>query len=261
MPDRVWEFITYRNEPDFMLRGPQMHPLGHLGDQIQRLNYVKILLRNTVLHIDSVEQWSRLYKWLEAVDFAPLGLEILDSGFDAVHHLSFRDLLNLTDEYLPIPREAYEPDGTTPTDFIRYLRSHYYNDMLSWKLVWNDCVALTRLCKDLRTVELRARLPGSLMVRLHTEDSMAAVLGTADIEGDPSERRFDGYDAHQILRLLDLQNLKVLDVLFYASSFESDKLSEDKVRMIASWLEDRFAARRQTVKVQAKFELWRNADW
>jgi len=259
VPDRVEFFHMYapRNEPIFM----SFSPLAHLGDQVDRLNYTKTLLRNTVLHINDVEQLHYLHKWLASIDFAPLGVNILDNGFDAVRHLSFTDLLNHSDAYLPMPREEYNSDGTSPADFWAF--AYYYWEPSTWYPVWNDCVALTHLCKKLRTLDLRTYLPDTLMTWLHESDSMAAVLGTANSEDVAEDSKgltkipkehFNHPDALQIARLLDLQHLRILRILFYAPWYESTELSEEKVSMIAHWLEGRFESRGQKVKVQARFE-------
>jgi hypothetical protein len=259
VPDRVDEYHMYspRNEPGFM----SLSPLAHLGDQVDRLEWTKTLLWNTLLHIQSVEDLRLLQKWLTSIDFAPLRSDNLNSGFDAVHHLSFTDLFNLSNPRLPIPREEYNSDGTTPSHYWNY--AYYFWEPFTWLPVWDDCVALTRLCKELRTLDLRAYLSENLMAKLHERDNMAAVLGIANSEDvaedcngvtKSSKEHFNDPDALQIVRLLDLQGVKVLRVLFWTPWYEFAKLSEEKVNMIAHWLEDRFHSRGQRVEVQARFE-------
>jgi hypothetical protein len=247
VPDLVVDFYMAApkyEEPFFM----SSSPLAHLGNQVDRLNYTKILLRNTVLHIWSVKDLQDLHRWLATIDFTPLGLGNLNDGFGGVRHLSFTDLLNLSDARLPIPRDEYNSDGTTPTDVWKFASGFWtiYSD----KPVWNDCIALTRLCKDLHTLNLRVELSGNLMQRLHKHDNMAAVLRVADVEADSAEEHSDDCGALQIVRLLDLQGLRVLRVLFYTWNYESAKVSEEKLLMITHWLEDGFHSRRQKIKVE-----------
>lgn len=254
VPDVVYDFYMPGREPSFM----SLTPLAHLGDQVDRLNYTKTLLRNTVLYVWGVEGLRDLHKWLATIDFAPLRSDNLDNGFDGVRHLEFSDLLNLSSSRLPFPREAYNSDGTSPTHFRHFEYDWYYGDTSIWRPVWEDCLALTRLCKNLHTLELRVRLPDNLMPKLHENDNMAAVLGNADTQGDSgngdSEDVAEMSDAVQIVRLLDLQRLRVLRVLFYTPWYVSIMLSEEKVRMVARWLEDGFRSRGQKIEVKARFE-------
>jgi hypothetical protein len=258
VPDRVDDFfmVGSRNEPSFM----SWSPLAHFGGQLHHLNYTKILLRRTVLHINSVEDLRLLRRWLATVDFTPMGSDTLNNGFDGVRHLSFTDLLNLSDAHLPFPSGEYNSDGTTPAHYWRFV--YWSWEPSTWKPVWADCVALTRQCKDLRTLELPLRLSENLMARLHEQNNMDAVLGTVKSEGAAevssgvtrvSEDHFNHPDANQIVRLLDLQGLRVLRVLFYAPWYESDELSEEQLSMISRWLEGRFKSRGQAVEVQGTF--------
>lgn len=250
VPERVQDFhmVGPRNEPSFM----SFLPVAHLGTQVDRLNYIKTLLRNTTLHINTVEDLQNLHKWLTTIDFAPLDLDDLRNGFDAVRHLSFSDLLDMYDWHLPIPYAEYNSDGTSPAHFWEVAYDTWA--MSSCKLVLKDCVVLMGLCKDLHSLDLRARLSAGLMERLHETDSMTAVLGSAEGEVGSSQEYIDDPDALQIVRLLGLQGLGVLRVVFYAPWYESAKLSEEKLRMVAHWLEERFDSRGQKVKVELKSE-------
>jgi len=244
VPDRVMGFNPFypRNEPMFM----SWSPLAHLGDQLHRLKYVKILLRNTELHIPSMDDMRYLCNWLSTIDFAPLCSDILSDGFDAVRHLSFTELSDMRDTTLPISGGKYNSAARMPIQAWKDAR--YRVDSFSSRSTWSDCVALTRLCKDLRILDLRVHLSEELIARLHEHDNMEAVLNIREYFKHPH--------AHQIIKFLDLQGLRTLCVLFYDYWWRSAKPSEEKLCMLAHWLEEQFHSRGQKVEVEATFEWY-----
>lgn len=244
VPDRIMGFnVTY---PRVNRRPGSWTPLALLGDHLHRLKYVKILLRNTEVHIRSMDDMRYLCNWLSAIDFAPLRSDILNDGFDAVRHLSFTELSDMPDQTLPISDGKYNSAAHMPIQAWKDAR--YRFDPSGSRSTWSDCVALTRLCKDLRILDLRVHLSGELIARLHEHDNMEAVLNIREYYKHPH--------AHQIIKFLDLQGLRTLRVLFYDYWWLSAKPSEEKLRMLAHWLEEQFHSRGQKVEVEAKFEWY-----
>lgn len=203
--------------------------LAQLGIENLRLECVLAVLRNSTLKLSSLNDLNNLKTWLASIDFAPVcsgRSDPLEDGFDAVRKLSFSDV-NRRTGFIYIGYQ-YDQNRVTPSS-------------------WADDVELTRMCKDLRNVELEVTLPDFFVRGLLGGGSMVEVMEGHDM---------DDSQTHQVSKLLRLEGLKVLRLCFYSEWWEDTLLNVEHERMITSWLQEEFEKRGQSVEVKSDFDWW-----
>lgn len=206
--------------------------LSTLGSEELRLECVLAVLENATFRVSSMDEAVNLRIWLTSIGFAPLrlgNLSPLKNGFSAVRALSFSDTNRVR-----VHKDTFYNRGR--------LSSYYHNTKIEPSTCAGD-LELTRMCTDLRTVEIAVSLPEKFLREMSVNywRSMNEII-----------LQVGGFGKYQLNKLLKLRGLKVLRLCFFNSVWEK----EDLMGPILEWLRKEFEKRGQAVEIVEKDHDW-----
>jgi hypothetical protein len=225
--------FTAQRDPEFVL------PLARLGSQNLRLECILAVLQNSMLKLTCLRDLNALRTWLASIDFTPLQSGLLQNGFDALCALGLSDI--------------------NRAGALLHQGGHFRRRRIERRLFgrgpigrpwpapssWNQELGLTRMCSNLRSVEVDVALSEGFLRTLQQGHSMVEAM---------KQQGRDTARTYQVYRLLKLKGLKVLRLRFFTATWNATTLSAGNRALIVSWLQEKFHMHGESVQVES-------SDW
>ena len=218
---------------------PEFIPaLAQQGNQMLRLECILAMLKSAAFRVTSIEDAENMKLWLASIDLTPLqrfnGSAALKNGFDCVGTLFFSDINRVVIHCIQgYSKRAYTYD-------YKYTSEN--------PSPWADDLELTRMCKNLHSVELELMLPPNVLDGLKNGREVDEMIQEA-----PSA-------TYQITKVLELEGIRVLHLRFFNALWESAYLTRKQESVIIDWLSEEFQKLGQSIQIKSEWEFWAE-DW